>query len=127
MSRILIYTYFIKTKEVHMIFNNKKTQHQLAGNYLFYRDFVQSPSWKSIRLKASFISALVISIGILLPFFLGFFMSAKQEPSQHFLQYYTFVTVMSIIVCLPLTVFFIRFGLNLYTKLTKKNLRKYGY
>ncbi len=127
MSHNLLYTHYIKTKEVHMIFNNKKPQHQLAGNYLFYRDFVQSPSWKSARLKASFMSALVISLGILLPFFLGFFMSLKQEPSHHFFQYYIFVTVMSIIVCLPLSVFFIRLGIQMYAKILKKNIRKFGY
>ncbi len=107
--------------------NNKKPQLQLAGNYLFYRDFIQSSSWKSIRFRASIISALFISIGILLPFFLGFFISLKQEPSRFFIQYYAFVTVMSIIVCLPLTVFLIRFGLHLYGKITKKYARRYGF
>ncbi len=106
---------------------NKKTTTRFAGDIIFYRDFIQTPSWKTIRFKASFTSALFISIGILLPFFLGLFMSIKQEPSQHFFQYYLFVTVMSIIVCLPLSVFFIRFGLNLYSKITKKNLKKFGF
>ncbi len=127
MSHYSLYTYSIKTFSEDYMISNKKTPHHFAGNYLYYKDFVQSPSWKSIRFKASFISAFFISLGILLPFFLGFFMSLKQEPSQFFFQYYVFVTVMSIIVCLPLSVFFIRFGLNLYTKITKKNLRKFGY
>ncbi len=109
-----------------MITNRKQPQ-PIIGQYLFYRDFIQSPSWRSIRLKASFVSALFICSGILLPFFLGFFISLKQDASPYFLQYYACVTIMSIIVCLPITVFLIKIGLTVYIRITKKNLKRYGF
>lgn len=94
---------------------------------LFLKDFVQTPLWRTIRFRAALLSAICISIGILLPFFVGLAAAWGQSGTPYFLQRYALSTAMALIICLPLSVFLIRSGLHLYERILKNCLRDYGF
>ncbi len=107
--------------------NNKKQNSLSSGHYVFFNEFENTSVWRSIRFRASLLSASCISVGVLLPFFLGFFLSLKQGETSHFLEYFGFITLISIIMCIPLSVFIVKTGLGLYNKIIEKNLRNFGF
>jgi len=106
---------------------NHKKSHIRFNSCLFLKDFVRTPLWRTIRFRAALLSALCISFGTLLPFFIGLAVAWDQSGTPYFLQHYAFSTGVAVLVCLPLSVFLVRTGQHLYARILKNCLRDYGF
>jgi uncharacterized BrkB/YihY/UPF0761 family membrane protein len=104
--------------------SNKKMRPEYA---YFACEFMASPIWHSTKKRAFIARAVVISFAIALPFITAFIVSWSDVGNDWFIERYLINLPVSIVICSPLSVFFIINSFPLYYKILRRTLDKYGF
>lgn len=92
-----------------------------------YEDFIESQKFKNIKTLAFIVALFCMFIGLLLPWFVGFFTSLEDFGTEAFQVNMISNSIMAIVFCLPLSLVFIIGALPLYNRIISATLSYYGF
>lgn len=92
-----------------------------------YDDFLKSSTFKNVKTIAFIFALFSMAIGVLLPLFVGFFISLKDYGTEVFQINLISNSIIAIVFCLPLSLVFILGAISLYNKIISATLKYYGF
>lgn len=110
--------------------NLKKLKGKILKDFSYsitYEDFISSERFKTIKTFAFVLALISMFIGVMLPFFVGFFTSLKDWGTEAFQVNMISNSIIAIVFCLPLSLVFIVGALPLYNRIITTTLKYYGF